>query len=95
MSGNKPIQRDDQYRASCICPTWPNEVRTDPYYPSVWAMPSNDVPFIIKSGEELPTRPGKPVSLWDQVRGENDKVSHENAIHDVPELHHRDCQRRT
>ena len=63
MLGNKPIQQDDQYRAPDLRPTWPNKVRTDPYCPSVWAMPSNDTPFIIKSGEELPAKTRKPVGM--------------------------------
>jgi hypothetical protein len=29
---------------------------TDPYRPSIWATPSNDIPFIVKGREKFPAR---------------------------------------
>ena len=59
-------------------------------------MPSDNAQFIIESDEELPAGTRKPagMSLRDTLRGGDRKFSHENAVHDVPELHHRHCQRR-
>ena len=36
---------------------------TDPYCPSVWAIPSDNAPFIIESGEELPSERGNPMAV--------------------------------
>ena len=64
---------------------------TDPYCPPVWAIPSDDTQLINESDEKLPAGTGKPVG--DEIAGHTEgKSSHENAIHDVPELYHRHCQ---
>jgi hypothetical protein len=65
---------------------------TDPYCPPVWTMPSDDAPFIIESCNELPARRGMAMGmiLRDTMMENRSCVgSHENAIHDMPELYHR------
>jgi hypothetical protein len=37
--------------------------RINPYCPPVWTIPSDDAPFIIESGEELPAIRGKPMEM--------------------------------
>ena len=37
--------------------------QTYPYCPSVWAMPSDDAPFIIKGCAELPSGRGKLIGM--------------------------------
>jgi hypothetical protein len=76
VSGNKPIQWDGQHRAPGLRhnATWPNKIRTDPYCPSVWAVPSNHLPFVIESGKELPAGTGKPVDM--RLRDTLDTRSH-------------------
>ncbi len=37
----------------------PEKMTTDPYCPSVGTMPSDDIPLIVKGGEEFPARSGE------------------------------------
>lgn len=46
---------------------WRNPQKTtNPYRPSVWAMPSDDIPLIVESSEEFPARSGE-LRLSNQV----------------------------
>ena len=89
MIGPGPVKRD------------PKKGRTDPYCPCVWAMPSDYTQFIIETDDELPAGIGKRMGneiRRDTVRGgdccKRMRGSHEDAIQNVPELHHRHCQSR-
>jgi hypothetical protein len=70
------------------------ENATDPYCPSVWATPSNDIPLVVKGSKEFPSR-----CEGSRVKGAKRKVletsaagkgnTHKYTIYDVPEL--REC----
>jgi hypothetical protein len=78
-------------------------IGTDPYCPPVLAVPSNNTPFIIESGDELPTENKKrmgdeimrdTVRVREETAVKNCQVSQEKSVQDVPKFYHRHCQRR-
>jgi hypothetical protein len=56
---------------------------TDPYRPTVWATPSDDIPLVVESGHKLPTRSEKLSYMRD--RNANEEDPHEDTIHKIPE----------
>jgi hypothetical protein len=64
-------------------------ITTDPYCPTVGTTPSDDTPLIAQSSEELPTEKRK-VEHHGYIQWKAGNTQ-EDAINDMPELHHRPC----